>query len=335
MAAKKGQQPLWLPIALFLLLLVLVGVAVVLELGGSNKQSRPPVSQHVTPPPAHHATRQPQPAAPHAPEPVRKTVPPPTPAAPVAEPAAPVPVMPVTPATGIAFILDDAGYDIPALQRLLRLNIPIAVSVIPDAPFARKSALVAHQAGQMVMLHLPMEPESEKYRLRMSPAFLASTMDRTKIRSTFLHDLALVPYVEGVNNHMGSALTQLQQPMQWVMQVCREKGLFFVDSKTSPHSVAARAASEAGIERASRAFFLDHDVEPLPLKQAWEKARTCAKAGRRCIVIGHPHPETVAFLEQNLTDEDRAHIVPLRSMLTPANTPPHLESMVPEGYEEP
>lgn len=332
MAAKKGQQPLWLAIALFLLLLVLVIVAAMLEPGGSGKPSRPSITKEVTPPPPHHA---PPPQAAHPAEPVRKPAPPAEAITRESKPLAPAPVKAIAPATGIAFILDDAGYDIPALQRLLRLNIPIAVSVIPDAPFARKSALAAHQAGQMVMLHLPMEPESEKYRLRMSPAFLASTMDEAKIRSTFLHDLALVPYVEGVNNHMGSALTQLPQPMQWVMQVCREKGLFFVDSKTSPHSVAAKAAEEAGIERASRAFFLDHDVEPLPLKQAWEKARTCAKAGRRCIVIGHPHPETVAFLEQFLTDEDRTHIVPLRSMLTPANTTLHPDAIPPEGYEEP
>ena len=42
----------------------------------------------------------------------------------------------------------------------------------------------------------------------------------------------------------------------------RERGLFFLDSKTSPESVAAEIASRLQVPFAERSVFLDHDPEP-------------------------------------------------------------------------
>jgi len=306
MAVKKGL-PSWLAVTLFLLLAALMAFAMILEMSDARKK----ITAAQTPPPPHAVSRHKQPVTRAAPA-VH-----PQPAKPV-EPAEPATIAPM-PAAGISLILDDVGYDLPALRRILRLHVPVAISVIPDAPYARQSAIIAHRAEQMVMLHLPMQPESEKYAHNMSSAFLHAGMDQAQLRSTFISDLALVPYVQGVNNHMGSALTQMEQPMRWVMQLCMEQGLFFVDSKTSAKSVAGRIASEMGLERANRQFFLDHDLDPEALKIAWEKARVCARKGHRCIIIGHPHPETVAFLEQHLNADDRSMIVPLKGLLRPAS----------------
>jgi len=289
--------------------------AMILEMSDARKK----IAAVQTPPPPQAVARHKQPVTRAAPVIVR-----PKPAKP---PAKPVTTAVPMPDAGISLILDDVGYDVPALRRILRLHVPVAISVIPDAPYARQSAIIAHRADQMVMLHLPMQPESEKYAHNMSSAFLHADMDQAELRSTFISDLALVPYVQGVNNHMGSALTQMEQPMRWVMQVCMEQGLFFVDSKTSASSVAGRIASEMGLERANRRFFLDHDLDPNALKIAWEKARVCARKGHRCIIIGHPHPETVAFLEQHLSADDRAMIVPLKGLLHPASAQSRLEHM--------
>jgi len=311
MAVKKGL-PLWLAITLFLLLAGLLATAMLTELSRVHenhatqhrhavKPEKPPVSQH---PVRAHVANKPA-AVTHAPKHPTTT--------PLDKPR-PTP----WPNAGIALIIDDAGYDLPALRRLIKLDIPLTVSVIPDAPYARQAARIAHKAGRMVMLHLPMQPVSEKYSRTMTTAFLHVGMNRQQLRDTFLKDLAMVPYARGVNNHMGSALTQLEQPMRWVMQLCLEQGLFFVDSKTSPHSVADKLAEEVGLERASRQFFLDHDLKPEALKLAWEKVRKCGREGRSCIIIGHPHRETVKFLEHALSDEDRAMLVPLNGLLQPA-----------------
>ncbi|MDQ6974674.1 MAG: divergent polysaccharide deacetylase family protein [Mariprofundaceae bacterium] len=221
---------------------------------------------------------------------------------------------------GIALIMDDMGYDKLALKRLLALSIPITVSILPNAPHAVAVATSVHQAGQMVMLHLPMEPMGDYYRKRMDSSFLRAGMDETTVRSMILTDLTHIPYVEGINNHMGSRLTSMIEPMTWVMQVCREKNLFFVDSKTSSKSLAATVAQQYGLSWGLRAIFLDDSVKPEALKKSWTKIERCVQQQQRCIVIAHPHPQTLDFLESKLSILQHWPINPLRSILHPAQS---------------
>ena len=214
---------------------------------------------------------------------------------------------------GIALLLDDVGYDLAAVERILSLSVPVTISILPGSPFARQAAMLAKQSGHVVMLHLPMQPTDAS--LRMNDDFLQDTMSEQTVRDIFLRHLDAIPYVEGVNNHMGSKLTQLNGPMNWVMQVCREKGLFFVDSRTSAKSVAAKEAKKAGVAWASRSIFLDHDMNLESMQKAWERARRCAKKKLACIVIAHPRAKTVTFLENYLNKEDAANMVSVKHLL--------------------
>ncbi len=202
---------------------------------------------------------------------------------------------------GIALIIDDVGYNLPALRRVLDLGIPVAIAIIPDAPYAKKAAEMAHKAGHIVMLHMPMEPENPHYRERMDDSFLRGDMPEETMQTMLLHGLEKVPYAQGLNNHMGSFLTSMPDPMAWVMQFCRDHQLFFIDSKTSSKSVASDIAASYGLAWGSRRIFLDNSVKEDDIKQAWLSAERCAKRQGGCIVIGHPHPETLDFLEQQVT----------------------------------
>ncbi|OIO67744.1 MAG: hypothetical protein AUJ57_10645 [Zetaproteobacteria bacterium CG1_02_53_45] len=294
----KRKLPFWLVALLALLLAVLLTVVAL-----NSGRNSGPESQHI--------------AIPDAREPVAEEI-----EKAIAEDHKSIDpqLLPVVPLAerGIALILDDVGYDLSALKRILKLSVPVAVSVIPDAPHARESAELAHQAGQIVMLHLPMEPSTPKYRDRMSAAFLHDRMSRAQLRQTFIDDLDMVPYVEGVNNHMGSHLTLLEEPMRGVMQLCQERGLFFVDSKTSAKSVAAKMAAEQGIAWASRQIFLDHDINEQAMQKAWDRARRCVEKNQRCVVIAHPHEQSVSFLEKHLSLQDITSMVSVKSMLAPA-----------------
>ncbi|MDX8404351.1 MAG: divergent polysaccharide deacetylase family protein [Mariprofundaceae bacterium] len=227
----------------------------------------------------------------------------------------PLPVRNGYPESGIALVMDDVGYDLRALKRVLALPFPVAISILPDAPVAMKAATMAHDAGKIVMLHLPMEPTSPKYRSRMTDAFLRTDMNEAQIRERTYLALQQVPYVVGINNHMGSLLTTLEDPMKWVMEICKERSLFFVDSKTSNSSVAANIASEYGLAWGARRIFLDHTVDAEDLKMAWAAAVRCAEQKDSCIVIAHPHAETLSFLEQQMNEKDYHFIRPVTSML--------------------
>jgi polysaccharide deacetylase 2 family uncharacterized protein YibQ len=302
--SKKKKLPFWLVIVLAIILAVLL---IIVGMVSSDKNEPLPVHKDRLETVFEEMTPQTEPvpmfeAAPEAtPEPIPEPELPPSPV--------------ITPGKGIALVMDDVGYDLNALKRILNLSVPVAISVLPGAPFARESASLSHQHGQTVMLHLPMEPLVPKYQKRMTDTFLRVDMTESELRQTFLLDLEKIPHVEGVNNHMGSRLTQLEQPMSWVMQICKEKGLFFVDSKTSGASVAADLASSMGIAWASRRYFLDHQIDEQAMEQAWNNARACAEKGLRCIVIAHPHKETISFLEKHLTKDDMTHMLPVKHLL--------------------
>ncbi|MDX8402388.1 MAG: divergent polysaccharide deacetylase family protein [Mariprofundaceae bacterium] len=287
------RRPLWLGVSLSLLAALLAAGA---WLG--SRQHAPEVL-----PGAPEVAYEDFPALP---EPV-PSPPPPSPA----KPPAPLPA-------GIGLVIDDVGYDLPALARLLALDVPMAIAVLPDAPHARRAAEMAHRAGRVVMLHLPMEPANPKYRARMDGSFLKSTMDRAEIRARIEAGLSRVPHVQGVNNHMGSLLTASARHMDWVMEAMREHGLFFVDSRTGHDSVAAREAKRHGLRWASRRIFLDHRQEAAAMRKAWAAAERCARAGHACIVIAHPHPATVAFLEEVLAERGSGLVRPVPELLHPA-----------------
>lgn len=295
---KKRQLPQWLTALLGLLLLVLLIFALLV---GPEEQPPGPAA-----------------AGPNLPAEGRVPAPIPELAPGTGKEEEPEPLLlPPEPVAdrGIGLILDDVGFDLHALERILNLPVPVAIAVLPGAPFARQSAMMAHRRGHVVMLHLPMEPQTSKYRETMTDTFLRADMSGDELRQLFLQNLEKVPYAEGVNNHMGSQLTELPAPMSQVMQICREKGLFFIDSKTSSRSVASELASSMDVAWASRSFFLDHSSDEAAMARAWGDARECARRGYRCIVIAHPHAETLSFLENHLGRDDLGLVRPLKQLL--------------------
>ncbi len=198
----------------------------------------------------------------------------------------------------LALVIDDVGYDLHALKRLLALPFTLTVAILPDSPHAKAAAKMAHEHGITVMLHMPMQTTNPKYQQRMERFYLYKGMTKAKFTQVFEDALAKVPYVTGVNNHMGSLLTSDSQSMQWLMELCRKHKLFFVDSRTASTSVAAQEASQHGLAWNKRDVFLDHKTDLSSLQTAWSAALDCVKKKQQCIIIGHPHQETLNFLEQ-------------------------------------
>ena len=286
------RRPSWLPATLLLVLLVLV---VALGLASRHREE-----------------------APARPAPVA-AVPAPAPKAPVAQVQAPVfedythvPKAAQPPGHGparvhgLVLILDDVGWDLKEVRRALALPYTMAISVMPDAPYARQAAEMAHAADHVVMLHMPMEPDSVPLQKRMDGSFLRVGMSDAQIHTLTLQALSEVPYVQGVNNHMGSLLTSKAGPMAAVMQVCREKHLFFVDSRTSAASVAAKMAARAGVPWTRRPIFLDDKTDEAYLQRMWNRALACEQRYGACVVIAHPHAKTIDFLEQHTTGKDES-----------------------------
>ena len=154
------------------------------------------------------------------------------------------------------------------------------------------------------------------------PGVLDSAMPKRELEMTLDYNLETVPHAVGVNNHMGSLLTQQPRAMRFLMQAISRRGnLFFVDSLTSPNSQAARTASEYGVPALARNVFLDNERTPDAIEQRLEELVSIARRKGSALAIGHPYAETLEALERWLPTlpDKNIELVPLSVML--AKTP--------------
>lgn len=212
---------------------------------------------------------------------------------------APAPVSPEKRGEGrkIAIIIDDIGYDRQALRALTELPVPIAFAVLPFAPHATEAARGLHAAGRELLLHLPMEPHSYPADNPGQGALLTG-MAPGEIRRQIAAALAEVPHAAGVNNHMGSRFMEDETAMTVVMEELARRGLFFVDSLTTPASRGRDRAAQAGVRFAARSAFIDHPPHDRAVfERLTQLPRRGAGGTAPLLLIGHPRAETVQALQ--------------------------------------
>jgi polysaccharide deacetylase 2 family uncharacterized protein YibQ len=198
----------------------------------------------------------------------------------------------------IALIIDDIGDNLHLGLRAVRLPGNVTCAFLPHTTYARRLAVSAHKRNKEVMLHLPMESEVGK---APGPGALTLDMTRAEFIQTVDTDLGAIPYVSGINNHMGSLMTQHPGDMRWLMQdINRHGDLFFVDSRTTEYTVAQQVAQESGIPNVRRDVFLDNDQDPAAIAAQFARFIALAKRRGTAVAIGHPHPTTLRFLEKQL-----------------------------------
>jgi len=220
----------------------------------------------------------------------------------------------------VAIIVDDLGDNLPVAKRIMQLPGVLTVAVLPKTPQAKKIIALAKERGFERMMHLPMQAFSRPDLL--GPGALMLDMSAQQLQHTFREDVASLQDIQGFNNHMGSLLSENEEAMRWVMQEAAKQQLFFVDSKTSQQSVAEKVAAQYGVPVTARDIFLDHQSEGISLVGQWQKAINIARKRGQVVVICHPYPGTVEFLERQLSSlPPDIELVPA-STLTSASEPP-------------
>ncbi|HET7569940.1 MAG TPA: divergent polysaccharide deacetylase family protein [Gammaproteobacteria bacterium] len=199
----------------------------------------------------------------------------------------------------VAIIIDDLGNSLALDKQAIALPGPVACSFLPDTPYAARLARVAHHAGKEVLLHLPLEALGHE---KLGPGGLTLPMTRREFVTTVRADLAAIPDVDGVNNHMGSLLTQHPGDMAWLMETLKQFAapLFFVDSRTTPRTVAYRIAREYGVPATSRDVFLDDVQTKAAINRQLQELIAIAKRHGTAVAIGHPYAVTLAVLARQL-----------------------------------
>lgn len=195
-----------------------------------------------------------------------------------------------------AIVIDDLGQNPAHIRRLAGLDIPLTASILPHLPYSKSSALTASEAGMEILLHLPMEPFDFPEK-RPGPGALLVEMTDGEIRNQLLKNFDVVPGAVGVNNHMGSRLTADSRAMEILMQALKERDLLFLDSKTSPRSLAFDTAYRYNIPVAERDIFLDAYDDAAFIEGQVRKLISTARRTGAAIGIGHPYASTLNVLE--------------------------------------
>lgn len=223
--------------------------------------------------------------------------------------ASPLPLQPAPSASlgpRLAIIIDDCGYSMDRDGAFLPLPIPLTLSVLPMTPHGPEIVAAAQAAGKAVMLHLPMQPQSSA--ANPGPGVIRTDMSDDMVRRQVEADIDSLPPLPGVNNHMGSKATSDPRVMRDVLEVVKQKKMFFVDSLTSPVSVGDATARELGIPSAQRSVFLDNVVETPAIEARLREAEQVALRRGTAIAIGHPNPQTRAALAALIPEIEAAGV---------------------------
>jgi len=207
-------------------------------------------------------------------------------------------VFPPAPATPrVAIIMDDMGMSEQFLDELLSLDYPITCAVLPGESCSVEVATLAHDRGWEVMLHQPMEP-MDYPEVNPGDHALFVSMDRAEIERHLKDSIESVPFVSGVNNHMGSRFTGDEAGMGAVMDVLEQYDLYFIDSRTTPHTVAYAMALGMGVPAAKRNVFLDNDRDVNKIEENIELLLSLAAREGSAVGICHPYDETITALKR-------------------------------------
>lgn len=209
----------------------------------------------------------------------------------------------------IAVVIDDMGVSPQLTKQIIDLKKPLTASFLPYAPANMKQVELAKKSGFEVMLHIPMMPHQ---RMALAPVTLAPEMNKEELQKHMRDFLAYYEGAEmhGTNNHMGSEFTENSQSMAYVMEILKENGMFFLDSKTTGKSAGKQTAQQLGVPYIARDVFLDNENDYDYIMAQLHQAEKIATKYGYAVAIGHPHSQTVRALGDWLKDvENRGFVL--------------------------
>jgi hypothetical protein len=196
----------------------------------------------------------------------------------------------------VAIIIDDIGYDLAPVRELLKVDADITFAILPLCSHSREAAEMLHEAHKETLLHLPMEPNSYP-KEKPGNGTLFTDMNSEELIFQLEKDLASVPYVSGVNNHMGSKFMADEDKLILIFNKLKKKKMFFIDSRTTANTKAFAAAEKVNMQMASRKVFLDNDRDYNEIYKKLLEVTQNSSDVSPVIIIGHPYPETIRAIK--------------------------------------
>jgi len=194
----------------------------------------------------------------------------------------------------VMLVIDDAGNNLPELDPFLRFPGPLTIAVLPALPYSAEAARRIRAAGKEVFLHQPMEAIGGQ---NPGPGALYSGMSAEEIRGIINQNIDEIGPIAGINNHQGSKITMDEKAMEVILSLCRERGIQFLDSRTTADTAAPLAAKRLGMTIGERDVFLDNEQDRAAMVSSVEAGLLRAANRGKVVMIGHTwSPELAGVL---------------------------------------
>lgn len=231
-------------------------------------------------------------------------------------------VSPQMPYARIGLIVDDMGDKRALALEFLNLGVPLACAILPERPWSRWLARRAREKDLEVMLHLPMEPHDYPAQ-DPGPLAVMFSMAESEIRDTVRRAIESVPGVVGVDNHMGSRVTEDNNKMRIILDELDQYDLFYVDSLTTPDSMGRETAAILGLPTAQNRLFLDNERSTEAILGRLNQLGDAALRTGTAIGIAHVASSTVRALRLGIPalEARGIRIVPISELVQMGNTP--------------
>ncbi|MFT5207407.1 MAG: polysaccharide deacetylase 2 family uncharacterized protein YibQ [Candidatus Omnitrophota bacterium] len=224
------------------------------------------------------------------------------------------PVQPGKTKAYVSIVLDDWGYNLKAYDKLINLQTPITVAILPHLAYSKKIAIGAYNQGHEIILHMPMEPIGN---VSLEKNTLLTSMTGADITQIFYQALSAVPYIRGFSNHMGSKFTDDTQGLKTVFALGQGRGLFFLNSLVTSNAVALSLAEESGIPYLERDVFIDNERNEEAIELQLDQLKKRALVQGMAIGIGHDEVITLEAIEAILPQwkNEGIEVISLSQML--------------------
>ncbi|MDR2304434.1 MAG: divergent polysaccharide deacetylase family protein [Treponema sp.] len=184
----------------------------------------------------------------------------------------------------VVFVIDDAGNNLRELEPFLKFPGPLTIAVLPGLAYSAEAAGMIRKAGKEVFLHQPMEALGGQ---NPGPGALYTGMGPGEIRTVIETNIAGIGPIAGMNNHQGSRITEDGAMMETVLALCREQGIYFLDSRTTAATAVPNTAQRLGITIGERDIFIDNEQDRASMIHYIEKGLKEAARKGSVVMIGH------------------------------------------------
>ena len=198
----------------------------------------------------------------------------------------------------IAIVIGGLGLSQAATESAIQ-QLPGAVT-LAFVPYARDLEgwiAQARAAGHEVLLELPMEPFDYPNN-DPGPHTLLTTIDADENLQRLDWLLSRFTGYVGVTSFMGAKFTTSADSMEPILAELNDRGLLYLDSKSSRNSVASDIASELELPSVTSNRFIDRVASRVAIDARLFELERIAKSSGSAVGIGFPYPVTIERVSQ-------------------------------------